>query len=108
MSFKQRIIFFVCLVLFQVLHIISSCWMLLAIATGSASRSRKIALSYDQLGNATMGNDEDETISSMLGRTGRPAWLVTFVNWMFFELYGERNHCTAKIEKRFQERLNSL
>lgn len=104
MSIKQRVVFFVCLLLFQLLHIIASCWLLCAIVANSASRCRKIALSYDQLGNATMGNNEDETMSSMLGRTGKPAWLVTFVNWVFFRLYGQVNHCQTRIEPQFKDK----
>lgn len=103
LTLKQRLIMFVLLVLFQVLHLISSVWLLSATwIKQSASRCRKIALAYDQLGNAVMGNDEDETISSMLGRTGKPAWLVKLVNWIFFQLYEEVNHCQSKIEERFK------
>ena len=102
MSLKQRIVMLVLVGLFQILHLISSLWLMTTVFTGSVSRSRKITLSYDQLGNATMGGDEDETISSMLGRKGKPVWLVKFVNWMFFVLYGERNHCQSKVEARFK------
>ena len=102
MSIKQRIVFLVCLVLFQLLHVISTVWFLVAILVNAQPRCRKIALSYDQLGNATMGNDEDETISSMLGRKGKPVWFVRFVDWLFFELYGEVNHSKSKIEPRFK------
>ena len=104
LTLKQRLVMTVLLVLFQILHLISSLWLLSATwIKPSHGRTRKIALSYDQLGNATMGGDEDETISSMLGRTGKPAWLVTFVNWIFFVIYGEVNHCQAKIEERFKQ-----
>lgn len=102
MTLKQRLVVFVLLLLVQALHGISSLWLLSTVFTGSVSRSRKIALSYDQLGNATMGGDEDETISSMLGRKGKPVWLVKFVNWLFFVLYGERDHTKMKIEARFK------
>ena len=102
MSFKQRIVMLVLVFLNQVVHIVATLWLLSTVFTGSVSRSRKIALSYDQLGNATMGGDEDETISSMLGRKGKPVWLVKFVNWLFFVLYGEVNHSQAKIEARFK------
>lgn len=103
MSIKQRFVMFVLVGLFQTLHAISSLWLLSCVISGSTSRSRKIALSYDQLGNATMGGDEDETISSMLGRKGKPVWLVKLVNWIFFVLYGEVNHCQSKIEPRFKK-----
>lgn len=103
LTFKQRLIMTVLAVLFQVLHVICTAWLLSATwIKPSPSRTRKIALAYDQLGNATMGGDEDETISSMLGRTGKPAWLVKLVNWIFFQLYGEVNHCQSKIEERFK------
>ena len=103
LTMKQKLINSILLILFQPLHLIVSVWFLSAIwIKPSESRCRKIALSYDQLGNAVMGGDEDETISSMLGRTGKPAWLVKLVNWIFFQLYGEVNHCQAKIEERFK------
>jgi hypothetical protein len=103
LTFKQKVINTVLLVLFQIVHLVGSVWLFSAIwIKPSASRCRKIALSYDQLGNATMGGDEDETMSSMLGRTGKPVWLVKVVNWIFFELYGEVNHCQSKIEERFK------
>lgn len=103
MSLKQRFVMFVLVGMFQLLHLIASFWLLSTVLTGSVPRSRKIALSYDQLGNATMGGDEDETISSMLGRTGRPAWLVKLVNQVFYILYGEVDHCQNKIEARFKK-----
>lgn len=100
---KQKIVVSVLIVLFQILHLVSTLWLLAATwIKPSAMRTRKIMLAYDQLANATMGNDEDETISSMLGRTGKPLWLVKLVNWIFFELYGEVNHCQSKIEERFK------
>ena len=103
LDLKQKLIMTVLAVLFQLLHLIATVWLLFATwVIPSATRCRKIAISYDQLGNAVMGNDEDETISSMLGRTGKPAWLVRLVNWIFFQLYGEMNHCQAKVEERFK------
>jgi hypothetical protein len=46
----------------QVAHVMSSLWMLAAIATRS-ERAREIALAYDRVANVTIGGRGDQTIS---------------------------------------------
>lgn len=104
LDFKQRLVMTVLAVLFQIVHVVATLWLISATwIKPSPERTKRLALSYDQLGNVVMGGHEDETISSRLGRKGSPVWLITLVNWVFFKLYGEVNHCQAKIEERFRD-----
>lgn len=61
-------------------------------------------VALDQLGNVLLGgNNPDETISSAVGRkamAGRRWALIAerAIDWLFYNLTGERGHCRAKIE----------
>ena len=74
---------------------------------------RRILLSIDQGGNVTFSpllnwlyntdkwGNEDETISSVLGRLekeGKAARFRAFVNWLFLKIEGEVDHCKNSIE----------
>ena len=63
----------------------------------------------DQWWNAALRGEEDETVSSRLGRalkSGRPKWwaklFAGFVNLIFRVLAGQENHCLISIEKRYE------
>lgn len=69
-------------------------WMLAALAAGSA-RGWRLAVGFDQLGNAAGGGDEDEVFSSRCWRLReRPPyrWLRPAID-SAFGLLGEREHC---------------
>lgn len=54
-------------------------------------RAISITIAYDRLGNTVMGQGDKETISSWSGK--KNSWQEEFVNWLFFHLTGEVNHC---------------
>ena len=63
----------------------------------------------DQWWNAALRGEEDETVSSRLGRaikSGRPKWwaklFAKFVN-LIFRLVGQKDHVGISIEKRYEE-----
>jgi len=60
---KRRLMLVLLWLLCQLVHAVSSVWMLLAIISGS-ERAWRLAVSYDQLANTAFGGNEDETISS--------------------------------------------
>ncbi|MCX7177717.1 MAG: hypothetical protein NTX56_02780 [Proteobacteria bacterium] len=83
-------------VICQAGNIVAAIWMFLAIFFGSP-RAWRIAVGYDQLGNATFGGNEDETISSRCWRYREElrysAW-VKRINWLF----DDPNHCQNSFE----------
>lgn len=64
-------------------------WMAASIMF-SVKRATAIAIAYDRLGSAAMGNGQ-ETISSWAGK--KNSWQEQFINWLFKTLTGEENHC---------------
>lgn len=67
-------------------------------------RNRMAAV--DQLGNAILGGDYDETLSGRLGRallSGRPHflayWLSRFVDYLAFIIADEKQHCINAIDE---------
>lgn len=66
------------------------CWMGLCILC-NAPRAISIAVAYDRLGNAALGQGDRETISSWSGRHN--GWQERVINWIFYHLTGEKNHC---------------
>lgn len=62
----------------------------------NGGRAWKIAVSEDQLFNVSMGGHEDETFSSRCYRDRhKPKYkmLKGVLDWAFFNLTGEENHC---------------
>lgn len=85
-----------------------SLWSLAAIPLsavfGSGARGWRLAVGFDQLGNVAAGGDEDEVFSSRCWRMRDKAIygrLVKFIDWLFFVLDGQANHClNAWIEEQ--------
>jgi hypothetical protein len=75
-------------------------WTLIAIPLSAllshGRRGWRIAVAYDQLGNTAAGGHEDETFSSRCwGQRSKPRYmrLVRIIDWVFWTLEGERDHC---------------
>jgi hypothetical protein len=63
---------------------------------GSVDRSTRMAIAFDQVGNAMFGGSEDETISSRAGRAmseGR-TWACIFCRLL--DIF-EKDHCKKSI-----------
>lgn len=63
-----------------------------------------VAIAIDQFGNAVLGGEPDETISSRVGRASlRGVWIAKYV-WepmidaIFRRLAGQQRHCYESIE----------
>jgi len=91
----KRIILIGILILCQIAHIIASIWMLCAIIVGS-DRAWKLAVSYDQLFNATTGGSEDETVSSRAGKLVKEKKWACVLCKLLDKL--DKNHCKKYIE----------
>lgn len=77
-----------------------SLWSLAAIPLsavfGSGTRGWRLAIGFDQLGNVAAGGDEDEVFSSRCWRLRDQAIygrLTQLIDWLFFVLAGQKNHC---------------
>jgi len=62
-----------------------------------------VLIAIDQLGNALLGGNPDETISSVVGRKAiKNIWWALlaerFINALFYLLIEEVNHCRNRIE----------
>lgn len=69
-------------------------WMAVAFAAGSR-RGWTLARSFDQLGNALAGGDEDELVSARAWRQRAAPpwrWLRPAIDWVAARL-GDPNHC---------------
>jgi len=60
-----------------------------------------IALGIDQGMGTWFGIDADESISSYVGRTAMGSWRQKSIDWAFYRLAGEYNHCFNSIEFQF-------
>lgn len=63
----------------------------------------RLLIALDQLGNAVLLGNPDETISSRVGRhaVAGKRWALAcewIIDRLFFALTGEWNHCRANIE----------
>ena len=59
-----------------------------------------VLIGIDQLANAILFGDPDETISSRLGkraRSGKKDWVTRFLCWALDKI--DRNHCEDAIEE---------
>ena len=65
-------------------------WMLIEIVFNT-DRAVSMAIAYDRLGNAAMGQGDKETISSWSGR--KDSWQEKVIDKLFNILTGEVNHC---------------
>lgn len=84
--------------------LVAAVWFLMSII-GSPRRAWRIAVGFDQLGNATFGGDEDETISARCWRyRGDPHYsvLVQIINAIFWD----KNHCEKAFESEQLKRKN--
>lgn len=94
---KRRALLLVFLVVGVTGCILASLWMLMAILFApNGQRAWHIAIALDQLGNATTGGNEDETISSRAGRLKRDGrgWacvLCKLLDWL------QKDHCNKSI-----------
>lgn len=64
-------------------------WMAVSILFNT-DRAIQIAVAYDRVGNVAMGQGY-ETLSSYYGKKNNT--MEKFINWLFFVLTGEKNHC---------------
>ena len=80
----------------QIVAVMASLWMLLAILTGSR-RAWTIAVAHDQLANAAFGGDEDETLSSRAGKAAREGKRWACVLCRLLDRL-DPNHCEKSIE----------
>ena len=96
-AIKRRILLLLFLFVGIVGCVLATAWMLLAIVFyPSSQRAWHILIAFDQLGNATSGGSEDETISSRAGRKRKDGrkWaclLCRFLDWF------DNNHCENSI-----------
>lgn len=62
-----------------------------------------VLIGFDQLGNAIVNGNPDETISSRVGKAaekgGRRAIVVEAAINLLFSFRGERHHCANSIER---------
>jgi hypothetical protein len=81
-------------------------WMFAALAAGSA-RGWRLAIGFDQLGNAAAGGDEDEVFSSRCWRLRDRApyrWLRPMID-AAFALLGDADHCRSSWEGEQKKRV---
>ena len=80
----------------QIAAVIASVWMLVAALMGSR-RAWTLALAHDQLANAALGGDEDETLSSRAGKAARQGKRWACVLCRLLDRL-DPNHCEKSIE----------
>lgn len=95
-EFTRRLILLALWILCQILSVLLTPYMVIAILAGT-QRAKRIVLAYDQLGNAVTGGSENETISSRAYRgtlEGVKTWciLCRFLNWI------DTDHCKKAAE----------
>lgn len=94
---KRRALLLVFMIVGVAGCVLALLWMLVAIIFApDGQRAWHIAIALDQLGNATAGGNEDETISSRAGRFRREGrgWacvLCKLLDWL------KRDHCKDSI-----------
>lgn len=86
-------------------------WNLVGLIINSESMkhySARVMVGIDQSWNAALRGEEDETVSSRLGRalkSGKPKWgarlFAYFVNFIFLVIAQQKNHCLESIEEKW-------
>ena len=93
---KKRAVLFIFWIIILLLNVVIQLWMTCSLIF-NVERATTIALGYDRLGNAAMGQG-NETISSWAGR--KNSWMEPWINKLFKVLTGEVNHCDNNLEQR--------
>ena len=96
MTYGRRLILLFFMLIISVCNVFVMSWMFISIFF-NPQRALEIAIAYDRLGNAAMGQGGNETISSWAGRNNH--WLEKPINWVFKILTGEDNPCDRWKEK---------
>lgn len=106
MNFLRNLALVIALVpLFALLDIFALVQMSLSFLFGTGERGWRIAVSKDQLGNASMGGHEDETFSSRCWRMRykpKYARIKAAIDLFFFVVAGEIDHCKNSYFKEKQ------
>lgn len=68
------------------------------------SRLWNVFIGFDQTGNAVLGGNPDETLSSRVGKAAergsrRAVTIEAVIDLVFAILLGQRHHCAASIER---------
>ena len=93
MKLKKRLLYLAFLLGGQLANAVAVAWMLaLIVFAPDSPRALRISVAWDQLGNATTGGSEDETISSRADRlrAQNVRWacvLCRVLDWL------EKDHC---------------
>lgn len=95
------------LVVCLIVAVVAALWMAVAVTT-SAPRGWRLAISFDQLGNAMAGGDEDEVFSSRCWRYRDHLpyrWLQPAIDWVFAR-FGDQDHCRRSFNAELTRLLN--
>lgn len=65
-----------------------------------------IATALDRLVNAIGGGSDEVTISSRLGMNYPNSWARKFVDWLFWTLFKQENHCARSLYNEQHEVFN--
>ena len=98
---KRAIAFLLSWVLCAAAAVIGLMWMLASGLVGKGARAKRIAIAFDQVGNATAAGDEDETFSARCWRLRAQAPYEHWRRWIdraFLVLRGEQDHCRRAFE----------
>lgn len=91
--------------------VIGLLWMACSFALGGGHRGWRIAIAFDQCGNAAAGGDEDEVFSSRCWRLRhrRPyTWIQPGIDRVFLWTRGETDHCRKAWEWERTRRQRTL
>ncbi len=91
MTIEQKLKLILLWQLCGIAGVIALLWMFCAICAGSG-RAKRIAVGFDQTGNAALGGDEDETISARCWRyraDRKYSRLVQIIDYLF----DDPKHC---------------
>lgn len=95
-ALKRRLLLLVFLIVGMAGAVIAACWLVACILFApGGQRAWRIVIALDQLGNATTGGADGETISSRAGRLqserGWACYLCKFLDWL------QKDHCKNSI-----------